>query len=117
MLFRSPVKVVQTKGGDFPVFRKGGEAAQSFQSALKGGSDTWKAPGETGPERKYANPEWESGGKAKKIKEAISELSVPAGTTGKRKEVSAPSVAIRMASGKIEKHPAGKSGSSGGGDE
>lgn len=47
----------------------------------------------------------------------VNELSVPAGTTGKRKEVSTPMVAIRMASGKIEKHPPGKSGSSGGGDE
>ena len=45
----------------------------------------------------------------------LNELSVPAGTTGKRKEVSTPMVAIRMASGKIEKHPPGKSGSSGGG--
>jgi len=42
-------------------------------------------------------------------------LSVPAGTTGKRASVSTPMVAIRMASGKIEKHPPGKSGSSGGG--
>ena len=49
--------------------------------------------------------------------ETINELSVPAGTTGKRKSVSTSSVAIRMASGKIEKHPPGKSGSSGGGDE
>ena len=47
----------------------------------------------------------------------VNELSVPAGTTGKRKEVSSTLVAIRMASGKIEKHPPGKSGSSGGGDE
>jgi hypothetical protein len=47
----------------------------------------------------------------------VNELSVPAGTTGKRKEVSSPLVSIRMASGKIEKHPPGKSGSSGGGDE
>lgn len=48
--------------------------------------------------------------------ETIHELSVPAGTTGKRKEVSTPMVAVRMASGKIEKHPPGKSGSSGGGN-
>jgi len=47
--------------------------------------------------------------------ETIHELSVPAGTTGKRKTVSTPMVAVRMASGKIEKHPPGKSGSSGGG--
>lgn len=47
----------------------------------------------------------------------VNELSVPAGTTGKRKEVSTPMVAIRMASGKIEKHPPGKSGSSGGGGD
>lgn len=47
--------------------------------------------------------------------ETINELSVPAGTTGKRTTVSTPMVAIRMASGKIEKHPPGKSGSSGGG--
>jgi hypothetical protein len=45
----------------------------------------------------------------------LNELSVPQGATGKRKEVSTPMVAIRMASGKIEKHPPGKSGSSGGG--
>jgi len=49
------------------------------------------------------------------FKDYIKELSVPQGTTGKRKEVSTPMVAIRMASGKIEKHPPGKSGSSGGG--
>lgn len=49
--------------------------------------------------------------------ETIHELSVPAGTTGKRETVSTPMVAVRMASGKIEKHPPGKSGSSGGGDE
>lgn len=45
----------------------------------------------------------------------VNELSVPAGTTGKRTTVSTPMVAVRMASGKIEKHPPGKSGSSGGG--
>lgn len=45
----------------------------------------------------------------------VNELSVPAGTTGKRETVSTPMVAVRMASGKIEKHPPGKSGSSGGG--
>ena len=49
--------------------------------------------------------------------ETIHELSVPAGTTGNRETVSTPSVSVRMASGKIEKHPPGKSGSSGGGDE
>lgn len=47
----------------------------------------------------------------------VNELSVPAGTTGKRTSVSTPMVAVRMASGKVEKHPPGKSGSSGGGDE
>jgi hypothetical protein len=52
--------------------------------------------------------------KASSVKE---ELSVPEGTTGKRTNVSTPMVAVRMASGKIEKHPPGKSGSSGGGDE
>ena len=46
---------------------------------------------------------------------SVNELNVPLGTTGKRGNVSTPSVAIRMASGKIEKHPPGKSGSSGGG--
>ena len=51
----------------------------------------------------------------KKFKEFINELSVPLGTSGKRGKVSTPMVAIRMASGKIEKHPPGKSGSSGGG--
>ncbi|CAB4140837.1 hypothetical protein UFOVP395_172 [uncultured Caudovirales phage] len=50
-----------------------------------------------------------------RFKDYIKELSVPQGTTGKRKEVSSPMVAIRMASGKIERHPPGKSGSSGGG--
>jgi hypothetical protein len=45
----------------------------------------------------------------------MQELSVPLGTTGKRKDVSTPLVAIRMASGKIKKLPPGKSGSSGGG--
>lgn len=52
----------------------------------------------------------------KSFKEYIAELSVPAGTTGKRKEWKPPMVGIRMASGKIEKHPPGKSGSSGGGN-
>ena len=52
----------------------------------------------------------------KKYKDFVRELSVPQGTTGKRKEVSTPMVSIRMASGKIEKHPPGKSGSSGGGN-
>jgi hypothetical protein len=53
----------------------------------------------------------------KTFKQFISELTVPQGTTGKTKGVSTPSVAIRMASGKIEKHPPGKSGSSGGGGD
>ncbi|CAB4162309.1 hypothetical protein UFOVP787_29 [uncultured Caudovirales phage] len=48
--------------------------------------------------------------------ETVYEMSVPAGTTGKRKEWNPPMVGIRMASGKIEKHPPGKSGSSGGGN-
>jgi len=51
-----------------------------------------------------------------KFKQFVAELSVPQGTTGKRKEVPTPMIAIRMASGKIEKHPPGKSGSSGGGN-
>lgn len=51
----------------------------------------------------------------KTFSQFIKELSVPAGTTGKRKEWHPPMVGIRMASGKIEKHPPGKSGSSGGG--
>lgn len=46
----------------------------------------------------------------------MSEMSVPQGTTGKRKEWTPPMVGIRMASGKIEKHPPGKSSSSGGGN-
>lgn len=53
----------------------------------------------------------------KSFKEFIKELSVPLGTTGKRAKVSTPMVAIRMASGKIEKHPPGKSSSSGGGGD
>lgn len=51
----------------------------------------------------------------KKFKEFVTELSVPKGTTGERKTVSTPMVAVRMASGRVEKHPPGKSGSSGGG--
>lgn len=51
----------------------------------------------------------------KKFTEFVAELSVPLGATGKRTNVKTGSVAIRMASGKIEKHPPGKSGSSGGG--
>ena len=53
----------------------------------------------------------------KTFKQFVSELSTPQGTTGGRKTVHTPKVAIRMASGKIEKHPPGKSGSSGGGGE
>ena len=52
--------------------------------------------------------------KKKKAAE-VKEMSVPAGTSGKRKTWNPPMVGIRMASGKIEKHPPGKSGSSGGG--
>jgi hypothetical protein len=48
--------------------------------------------------------------------QTVSELSVPLGTTGKRKQWNPPMVGIRMASGKIEKHPPGKSSSSGGGN-
>ena len=52
-----PVSSVQTKGGAFPVFKKGGEASQSFQSAYKaatpGSTFKWKGAGETGPEREY----------------------------------------------------------------
>jgi hypothetical protein len=46
----------------------------------------------------------------------VDEMSVPLGTTGKRADWNPPMVGIRMASGKIEKHPPGKSGSSGGGN-
>lgn len=46
---------------------------------------------------------------------AINELSVPMGTTGKRKKVFTSLVAIRMADGSIKRLPPGKSGSSGGG--
>lgn len=53
----------------------------------------------------------------KSFKKFVKELSIPLGTTGKRKEVSTPMISIRMASGKIEKHPPGKSSSSGGGGE
>lgn len=52
----------------------------------------------------------------KSFKEFVIELNVPKGTTGKRDDVKTPMVAVRMASGKIEKHPPGKSGSSGGGE-
>lgn len=51
----------------------------------------------------------------KSFKQHVKEMSVPLGTTGKRKEWNPPMVGVRMASGKIEKHPPGKSGSSGGG--
>jgi hypothetical protein len=53
----------------------------------------------------------------KTFKKFVTELSVPQGTTGKRKTISSPMVAIRMASGKIEMQPPGKSGSSGGGGD
>jgi len=49
------------------------------------------------------------------FKQFVTELSVPLGTTGKRNNWKPPMVGIRMASGKIERHPPGKSGSSGGG--
>lgn len=52
----------------------------------------------------------------KTFKQYVSELSVPAGTTGKRRDWNPPMVGIRMADGKIKKLPPGKSGSSGGGD-
>jgi len=52
----------------------------------------------------------------KTFKQFIKELLVPQGTTGKRKTWKPPMVGIRMASGKIEKHPPGKSSSSGGGN-
>ena len=52
----------------------------------------------------------------KSFKEFITELSVPQGTTGKRKQWNAPLVGVRMASGQIKKLPPGKSGSSGGGE-
>ncbi len=51
----------------------------------------------------------------KTFKQFVKEMSVPLGTSGKRKEWNPPMVGIRMASGKIEKHPPGKSSSSGGG--
>lgn len=51
----------------------------------------------------------------KSFKQFVKEMSVPQGTTGKRKNWNSPMVGIRMASGKIEKHPPGKSSSSGGG--
>ena len=51
----------------------------------------------------------------KTFKDFLTELSVPQGTTGKRKTVSTPLVAIRMADGTIKRLPPGKSGSSGGG--
>jgi len=49
----------------------------------------------------------------KKFLEYINEIKV-AGFTGKK--VNVPNVKIRMANGKIESHPPGKSGSSGGGE-
>jgi hypothetical protein len=47
----------------------------------------------------------------------VNEIMVPKGTTGKKANWNPPMVAIRVASGKIEKHPPGKSGSSGGGGD
>ena len=47
----------------------------------------------------------------------LNEMTVPVGDTGKRKTVRSKLVAIRMANGKIEYHPPGKSGSSGGGGD
>ena len=52
----------------------------------------------------------------KVVREQLEEMSVPAGTTGKRKDWNPSMVGVRMASGKIEKHPPGKSGSSGSGN-
>jgi hypothetical protein len=53
----APVKSVQTKGGAFPVFSKGSEAAAEFKKAYAGAAPgstfKWKASGETGPEREY----------------------------------------------------------------
>ena len=54
---------------------------------------------------------------SKLLGRTISEMTVPKGTTGKRKKWKSPMVPIRTASGKIEKHPPGKSGSSGGGGD
>ncbi|CAB5220825.1 hypothetical protein UFOVP247_43 [uncultured Caudovirales phage] len=51
----------------------------------------------------------------KTFRDFMTEISVPAGTTGKRKDWNPPMVGIRMADGKIRKRPPGKSGSSGGG--
>jgi hypothetical protein len=51
----------------------------------------------------------------KTFKDFVTELSVPAGTSGKRKDWNPPLVAVRMADGTIKKLPPGKSGSSGGG--
>lgn len=52
----------------------------------------------------------------KTFKQYVTEFSVPAGTSGKRKKWNAPLVAVRMADGSIKKLPPGKSGSSGGGE-
>lgn len=46
----------------------------------------------------------------------MQEMTAPLGTTGKRSKWSPPMVPVRMASGKIEMRPPGKSGSSGGGN-
>ena len=52
----------------------------------------------------------------KSFREFVKELSVPAGTTGKRRDWNPPMVGIRMADGSIKRLPPGKSASSGGGD-
>ena len=49
-------------------------------------------------------------------KDKMQEMTTPLGTTGKRSKWSPPMVPVRMASGKIEMRPPGKSGSSGGGN-
>lgn len=48
-------------------------------------------------------------------KKSVTEMTSPVGTTGKRSQIKTVMQSIRMANGNIEKHPPGKSGSSGGG--
>ena len=84
------------------------------QERIKRGSgEHMKKPGEKGRPTKA---DFKQSQETSKIHEA--ELTVPLSTAGKRTVVSElQTVVISDVKGKIEKHPPGKSGSSGGGDE
>lgn len=106
----------------FTLGKRDAEATPEQRAKIKDVIKNMKVPGPAGetPEAREARM---ARNKARQMaavgmsEEQVNELSVPAGTTGKRTSISTPMVAVRMASGKVEKHPPGKSGSSGGGDE